>query len=226
MTLQGDNFVAVDSADDTFIRVSLFCRDVQWLKEALVEALLTMTRANNYLLRGTATAADVEDYGAEIFNSLRFGGDDMPVGIYVDWSGTIETAPETWLYCDGSTYGRVFYPALYEVIHPDLIIDADTFSVPDLRVRGLVGAGDVVLDESYPVLIEPATYLGFEASLQQHHHNLAVELLGIQLGATDRYMLDFTFAYTDTFGTQTTGGHGDRGNYHPSFAVHKFIVAE
>jgi microcystin-dependent protein len=37
------------------------------------------------------------------------------------------------LACDGSIYNRVDYPLLYEAIDSSLHIDADTFSVPDLR---------------------------------------------------------------------------------------------
>lgn len=37
------------------------------------------------------------------------------------------------LDCDGSTYQRVDYPALYAAIAPAYIIDADNFRVPDLR---------------------------------------------------------------------------------------------
>lgn len=37
------------------------------------------------------------------------------------------------LACDGSSYLREDYPRLYEAIDPVFIIDADTFTVPDLR---------------------------------------------------------------------------------------------
>jgi len=39
------------------------------------------------------------------------------------------------LPCDGSSYLRDDYPLLYEAIDPFFHIDADTFSVPDLRTR-------------------------------------------------------------------------------------------
>jgi len=39
------------------------------------------------------------------------------------------------LDCDGSTYLREDYPNLYAVISPDLIIDADSFRVPNLNGR-------------------------------------------------------------------------------------------
>lgn len=64
------------------------------------------------------------------------------------------------LDCDGSSYLRADYPELYARIHPDLIIDADNFRVPDLNGRfprgvggaeivgDTGGADEITLDES------------------------------------------------------------------------------
>lgn len=46
------------------------------------------------------------------------------------------------LPCDGSTFERVDYPRLYELIPPAFHLDADHFRTPDLRRRGLFGSGD------------------------------------------------------------------------------------
>lgn len=48
----------------------------------------------------------------------------------------------TMLPCDGSIYNRVDYPLLYEAIDPQFIIDADTFTVPDLRDKFPMSEGD------------------------------------------------------------------------------------
>jgi len=45
------------------------------------------------------------------------------------------------LACDGAIYNRVDYPILYSKIDTAYIIDADTFSVPDMRDRVPVGVG-------------------------------------------------------------------------------------
>jgi microcystin-dependent protein len=47
------------------------------------------------------------------------------------------------LPCDGSVYLREDYPLLYEAIHTDLIIDADSYYVPDLRDRFMLGSGTI-----------------------------------------------------------------------------------
>jgi len=52
-----------------------------------------------------------------------------------------DALPQGTLLCDGSTYLRSDYPNLYDAIAPGLRIDADSFIVPDLRDRFVLGAG-------------------------------------------------------------------------------------
>jgi microcystin-dependent protein len=49
--------------------------------------------------------------------------------------------PANVLPCDGTTYLRVDYQSLYEVLDTAFIVDADHFRVPDLRGRTIIGAG-------------------------------------------------------------------------------------
>lgn len=49
--------------------------------------------------------------------------------------------PGNMLLCDGTTYLRVDYPALYAAIDSAFIVDADHFKVPDLRGRVPLGSG-------------------------------------------------------------------------------------
>lgn len=51
------------------------------------------------------------------------------------------SAPAGSLACDGSTYLRVDYPALYAVLASAFITDSDHFVVPDLRGRTVLGVG-------------------------------------------------------------------------------------
>lgn len=50
-------------------------------------------------------------------------------------------APPGTLLCDGSIHFRIDYPNLYAVLDPAFIIDADSFAVPDLRDRFILGDG-------------------------------------------------------------------------------------
>lgn len=49
--------------------------------------------------------------------------------------------PIGFLACDGATHNRVDYPGLYAAIDTFYHVDADTFTVPDLRGRVLIGQG-------------------------------------------------------------------------------------
>lgn len=51
------------------------------------------------------------------------------------------TLPEGTLLCDGSTHARSDYPNLYDALDPVFHVDADTFTVPDLQDRFVMGTG-------------------------------------------------------------------------------------
>lgn len=51
--------------------------------------------------------------------------------------------PQGMLLCDGSIYQRSDYPLLYDKIELYYIIDSDSFRVPDLRDRFVLGAGPI-----------------------------------------------------------------------------------
>jgi microcystin-dependent protein len=53
----------------------------------------------------------------------------------------ITALPDNCLLLDGASYLRVDYPALYEALDPAFIVDADNFTLPDLRSRVPIGAG-------------------------------------------------------------------------------------
>lgn len=226
MTLKGDQFLAGDADDDApFVRVSLSCRDLLWLKNALIEALLMLTKGDNYTLNGTADALTCADYGAEIFASFRIGVADMPIGVQVDWFGTIENAPEEWLYCDGSVYTRAEYADLYDVINPALIIDEDTFRVPDLRAHSVVGIGTYDYGDDYLVTVDTMERLGLPQNYPEHYHEIPTEVVALQDGATNRRILKDSFSGAEALATTATGSTDPRENYHPVFGLFKFIVA-
>lgn len=60
------------------------------------------------------------------------------IGVILPYAST--DPPEGTLACDGSTYLRVDYPTLYATIDSVFIIDADSFAVPDLRGKVIIGA--------------------------------------------------------------------------------------
>lgn len=53
----------------------------------------------------------------------------------------VDVLPDHMVWCEGQTLQRVDYPDLYGRLNPVFIIDADTFTVPDLRERFVFGTG-------------------------------------------------------------------------------------
>lgn len=54
---------------------------------------------------------------------------------------TNDTPPEFTLPCDGGTYAREDYPLLYAALAAPYIVDADTFTTPDMASRSPIGNG-------------------------------------------------------------------------------------
>lgn len=68
----------------------------------------------------------------------------VPIGTIIQWAGPSATAPNGWLFCDGSSQLRASYQALFDVIGTTYGTGdsgATTFSLPDLRSRFPLGAG-------------------------------------------------------------------------------------
>ena len=66
----------------------------------------------------------------------------LPAGSVIAWPST--TIPAGWLRCNGSTYNRTTYAALFAITSTNYGIGdgSTTFNVPDLRDRMIAGTGD------------------------------------------------------------------------------------
>lgn len=54
------------------------------------------------------------------------------------------SVPDNCLVCNGSIYNRVDYPALYDALDDAYILDANSFFVPDLREKFVMGSSSTV----------------------------------------------------------------------------------
>jgi microcystin-dependent protein len=72
--------------------------------------------------------------------TLSSTGTSSPVGTVIWYSGL--TAPTDYLPCDGASYSRTVYSALFSVLSTRFgSVNASSFNVPDLRNRFAVGSG-------------------------------------------------------------------------------------
>jgi len=132
---------------------------------------------------------------------------------------TIEPPPNV-LPCDGSTYLRVDYPNLYDVLDTPFIVDADHFLVPDLRGRTVIGAGGAFSngntggEENHTLTVD-------EMPSHTHTIPLTATTLAVEPGEVT-VMTPIPILTQDT---GSTGGDGAHNNMQPYYALNYGIVA-
>lgn len=83
------------------------------------------------------TVADWDEIEKLVANAYR----EIMSGIVGYCFPLVTALPDNCLLLDGGSYLREDYPALYAVLDPVFIVDADNFVLPDLRSRIPIGAG-------------------------------------------------------------------------------------
>jgi microcystin-dependent protein len=121
---------------------------------ALTNAIDMLAQPSAWQQFGTLTPDEVAQY----FFDVAWKEREMSLaGVILPYVGV--DCPSFALPCDGATYNRVDYPVLYAAIETAFIVDADTFTVPDLSGRVPVGQGgghsvaDVGGEESHTLVL-------------------------------------------------------------------------
>jgi len=130
------------------------------------------------------------------------------------------TIPVGCLLCDGATYDRVDYPDLYATLAPAFIIDADTFSVPDLREKFISGAlasgnvGDQGGEANHTLTV---------GEIPSHSHTIpaTATTLAVEPGE----VTVTTPIPIITASTGDTGGDGSHNNIPPYVSLLFYVVA-
>lgn len=137
----------------------------------------------------------------------------------------LASTPANALACDGASYLRVDYPALYAVLAAAFITDADHFTVPDLRGRAVLGTGtgSGLTARSMNSSGGEETHQLTVAELAAHHHThlspaIAVNFAGA--AATPLYVNAVAAS------TQDTGGGTAHNNMQPWRALSYAIIAK
>lgn len=133
--------------------------------------------------------------------------------------------PTNCLLCDGATYDRVDFPILYGVLDAVFIVDADTFVVPDLRSRVVVGAGEGSGLTDYPVGesggVETVTLSA--SQMPSHVHGLfETTSLAVEPGEAP-VLIPFIAALRST---DSAGGDGPHDNIQPFTALNYVVIAQ
>lgn len=185
----------------------------------------------------------VEDWQAQAILELMTQVSTVTIGTII--TSALATPPTGFLLCDGSEYDEVDYPQLYALID-DAFKDTgnETFTVPDLRGRTVIGAGQGSGLTNRPM----ASVTGSEGvaltvgQLPEHNHKLVdgQPSLRVYAPATgtvvpplppyydDNANFDTIAGSSDVIGwdnTAVAGQNQEHGNMQPSTALNYFIKA-
>lgn len=156
-----------------------------------------------------------------------FGELEIMIGAVVPM--VTDVLPSFMVWCEGQTLLRSNYPDLYGRMHSAFIIDADSFTVPDLRAKFIFGS-DETDGDGFPVGDEGgAVAVTLDVNeIPAHHHaydpvvvgDLDVESVGIpQVNAAQ-----IIPAVTEN--TYDTGGGNQHENMPPYTALRFAMVAK
>ncbi len=120
---------------DFYCRALLIPKNGDWLA-IVMGALDDLTKSWNFEQLAGIPPDEAASTFAAMYDTIR---DCSMIGQIIAYATT--SSPTGTLACDGSTFLRTDYPALYAAIDVAYHIDADHFRTPDLRGRGVIGAG-------------------------------------------------------------------------------------
>jgi len=207
-----------------------------WLLEAIMQALVVLGDPTYWVDNGTASIADAVDLANQAVESFQV--DLYAIGAIFPFAGDVDAFPSGTLLCDGSTYLRTSYPALYDILGDVFHVDADHFIVPDLRGRVPVG-----VDSSHPAPPFDLGEVGGEetvtlttAEMPSHTHTDAghqhtestATPTAILIGAgapAPSALPGVGITGTGTASIQSSGGDGDHNNLQPYIVLNYLIVA-
>ena len=101
------------------------------------------------------------------------GGGGESIGVIMAWGGPSGNIPNGYLLCDGSAISRTTYSDLFSVLNNTHGSGdgSNTFNIPDLRDKFIVGASSGSGDTTWPGLSPGATGGSADNSLPSHYHN-------------------------------------------------------
>lgn len=189
-------------------------------------------RRSNWLVDGEAPSDAEWNTIQRLIGKMEYELMNPLVGlIFPHGLGSIAGLP--FLPCDGAIYNRVDYPILYSKLDSVYIIDADTFSVPDMRDRMPVGVGtDIAINdmggEQNHLLTVDEMPLHSHTSDPHFHTDGAAAPVVVTVGAGAPVPSAVPAAgvtSAETVTIHTTGGNESHNNMPPYIGVYWAIIA-
>lgn len=184
---------------------------------AILGQILELTEAINWEQTTGISVAETIAFWETIYLQFSQGTFCMIGAIVAILNGT---TPDNMLLCDGSTFAKVDYPELYDVLPSNLQVDPDTGSVPDLRETFVIGAGSTITEHSTGGSDEHTLTV---AELPAHSHTYDKEIYNIDIESVG--IPDPTGVGIPPIPTQTSNtGSGDAHNNMPPYYALKYVV--
>lgn len=172
----------------------------------------------------TLTPEQCTEFMQEMLFSFLDGEETSMIGSIVPIA--TEDAPAGMLLCDGASYDRIDYPYLYAVLASEFIDDADTFTVPDLRSRVIVGAGQGsgLSERDVAETGGAETHQLSIAELPAHTHAIHTHAIGLDVESAGVPDLSSSPPLPSEL-TSPTGSNNAHENMPPFIGLHYAIVA-
>jgi len=136
-----------------------------------------------------------------------------------------EELPAGVLLCDGSTFNRVDYPDLYNLLDSVFILDADTFIVPDLTGRTIVSVGMSVEGTDFVIGAAGGEELHQLITDELPAHTHTIPATTTTLAVEPGEVAVTTPVPIITADTGSTGNDSPHNNMQPYFVLKYGIVA-
>jgi len=155
-------------------------------------------------------------------DGLLFEAKQPMIGLIVPF--VTADPPPNVLPCDGSSYLRVDYPTLYDVLDSFFITDEDNFIVPDLRGRTIIGAGasEVLTERSVGEQGGEENHQLTESELASHIHSTHTHGASLAVAPGE---LPVSTPSVLSENTGSTGGDEAHNNIQPFYALNYGIIA-
>jgi len=208
------------------LRVILISQNLNLLG-ALTNAIDMLSQESAWQKFGALTPEEVAQY----FFDVAWNERSMSLaGVILPYASAV--CPTFALPCDGTVYNRIDYPVLYGVLDSVFIIDADTFSVPDLSGRVPVGEGgghaiaDVGGEETHVLTLSESPGHSHADTGHTHTEGIAVPTL-IAIGAgvpAPSAVPGLGITGVGSAALTSAGGDGAHNNMQPYLTVKYCII--
>jgi microcystin-dependent protein len=165
-----DKLLTGDSVSAQRVRYRLYIPNEQWLINALFGQQLDSVFPEQWEQDGLITPIEAAQVMTDTWDSLM--PDFVQIGLILPYGGAVSPSDDL-IPCDGRALNVADYPELYDVIGFTYSSQSgDTFNVPDLRGRVMmgVGSGNGLTPRSLGQNLGEETHVLSVGELASHNH--------------------------------------------------------